>query len=282
MTVAQAMALARGLGVERLDAQLLLAHHLQHGRSWLIAHDDAELPAEAERRFATDCQRRADAVPLAYLVGHREFCGLMLHITPDVLVPRPDTETLVDWAGEILSCKPPDHGETRVVDLGTGSGAIALALKHRWPAASISACDSDAAALGVAQLNARRLGLEIEFLLSDWGASLVGRRFHLVLSNPPYIAGDDPHLHALRHEPAAALSPGPTGMEAIDAIVRTAPTHLLPGGWLMLEHGHDQADAVCQRLHAAGFGQVQSRFDLAGLRRCSGGRIGGAWLRTEP
>ncbi len=273
MTVAQALAQARRLGVQRLDAQLLLAHHLKRDRSWLMAHDDAGLPDEIEQRFADDCRHRADDVPLAYLVGQREFGGLMLAITPHVLVPRPDTETLVDWASEVLSRELRDQSAPRLVDLGTGSGAIALALKHGWPAAVVSACDSDAAALSVAQRNARALGLEIEFLLSDWWSGWTPRRFHLAVCNPPYIAGADPHLHALRHEPAAALSPGPTGMEAIEPIIEAAPAHLLPNGWLLLEHGHDQADAVCEHLRRAGFDQVQSRADLAGHWRCSGGRI---------
>jgi len=273
LTVAQALALARRLGVERLDAQLLLAHHLQCERSWLLAHDDAEFPDEVKERFTQNCHRRADAVPLAYLIGRREFSGLTLQITPAVLVPRPDTETLVDWALEVLSGEAFGQGAPSIVDLGTGSGAIALALKHRWPAAAVGACDRDSAALRVARLNARSLGLDVEFVLSDWWSAWATRRFHLAVCNPPYIAAADAHLHALRHEPVAALSPGPSGLEAIEQIIEAAPAHLLPGGWLMLEHGQDQADAVCQRLQRAGLRRVQSKTDLAGHRRCSGGRV---------
>ncbi|MEO7852365.1 MAG: peptide chain release factor N(5)-glutamine methyltransferase, partial [Rubrivivax sp.] len=239
----------------------------------LLAHDDAELPDVAQRAFAADCRRRADDVPLAYLVGEREFYGLALKVTPAVLVPRADTETLVDWALQVLGDGLAGRSAPRVIDLGTGSGAIALAIKKRWPSGIVCACDSSAAALDVARLNAHTLGLDVEFALSDWWAALASRRFDLVVGNPPYIAGNDLHLQALRHEPTVALSPGTGGLEAIDCIIEGAPQHLLPLGWLMLEHGHDQADAVCQRLRRAGFVAVQSRTDLAGHRRCSAGRL---------
>jgi len=268
-TVASALTHARASGVDRLDAQLLLARSLQRSRSWLIAHEDAPLTADQQQAFAADCRRRADDVPLAYLLGEREFHGLQLQLSPAVLVPRPETETLVDWGLERLSLWA--QGAPRVADLGTGSGAIALALKHRHQAASVCAVDCSADALAVAAGNAARLGLMVEWLVGDWWQALAGRRFHLVLSNPPYVAADDPHLAALRHEPLLALTPGGDGLGALRRIVHDAGPHLIDGAWLLLEHGHDQADAVRAMLRQAGFATVQTRTDLAGRPRCSGG-----------
>jgi release factor glutamine methyltransferase len=217
---------------------------------------------------------RVRGVPLAYLVGEREFHGLVLHVTRDVLVPRPDTETLVDWALELLrgplAAEPAPH----VLDLGTGSGAIALAIKHRCPRARVTATDASAAALAVARSNAARLDLQVECLRSDWFSDLGERRFHLVLGNPPYIDGDDPHLEALTHEPRIALTPGADGLAAIGQIAATATRHLQVGGWLLLEHGHLQRDAVAALLSRNGLRAVASRADLAGLPRCTGGRSG--------
>jgi release factor glutamine methyltransferase len=275
-TVAQALAAARAAGVDRLDAQLLLAHVLQRPRSWVLAHDDDRLPAAAAAACATLVARRAGGEPFAYLVGEREFHGLRLRVTPDVLVPRPDTETLVDWAIELL------HGELaalpapEVLDLGTGSGAIALALQHACAHARVSALDASPAALAVARDNAARLGLPVAFFDSDWWSAAGTRRWHLALSNPPYIAADDPHLASLAHEPQQALTPGGDGLGAYDLLIAAAPTHLHAGGWLLLEHGAGQADAVRARLQAAGFTEVQTRRDLAGHARCSGGRWAGA------
>ena len=270
-TVGQALVRARVIGLDRLDAQWLLGHQLQRDRAWLIAHDDAELDADDAAAFARACQRRADGEPLAYLTGERGFHGLRLHVTPDVLVPRPDTETLVDWALDLLRLRPPAP-PPRVLDLGTGSGAIALAVAHNHPAAQLSATDLSPAALAVAQANAQRLGLVVDFMRGGWWQALPDTaRFDLVLSNPPYIAGDDPHLPALRHEPMLALTPGGDGLGALREIIAGAPTHLAPGGWLLLEHGWDQADAVAALLRSAGFAQVSTRFDLAGRPRCTGG-----------
>lgn len=269
-TVAQALALARAHGLDRVDAQALLGHLLGRPRSWLIAHDDARLTPEQAARHADWCRRRADGEPVAYLVGEREFHGLTLQVTPDVLVPRPDTETLVDWALDLL----PGLGDApAVIDLGTGSGAIALAVAHRWPAARVTATDLSPGALAVAQANAARLGLPVAFAEGPWW-SAVGpdARFALVLSNPPYIAGDDPHLAALRHEPRGALTPEGDGLQALRSIVAGAPGHLRPGGWLLLEHGYDQADAVQALLRDAGFAEVATRHDLGGQPRCTGGR----------
>jgi release factor glutamine methyltransferase len=266
-SVGQWLEHARALGVDRLDAQLLIAHALGVSRSWLIAHDDASVEAPVIEPLL---ERRADGVPLAYLVGRREFHGLELRITPDVLDPRPDTETLVDWALEHLAAMPPNR---YVVDLGTGSGAIALALKHGRPDAQVHATDASEPALAVARDNAARLGLEVRFAHGDWwNATPPQLRFDLALSNPPYIAAGDPHLAALRHEPRHALTPGGDGLGAIERIVEGAAGHLAPGGWLLVEHGFDQAPAVRDLLVAHGFVQVSTRADLAGVARCSGGR----------
>ncbi|MDO8418860.1 MAG: peptide chain release factor N(5)-glutamine methyltransferase [Rubrivivax sp.] len=271
-TVGAALAAARALGVARLDAQWLLAHHLGRPRSWVLAHDTDALPAAAAPALMADLQRRADGVPLAYLTGEREFHGLLLRVTPDVLDPRPDTETLVDWALDLLAGEMAAVPQPLVVDLGTGSGAIALAVKHACPRARMRAVDNSAAALAVARANGERLGLVVTWLAGDWWQALPPPPVHLALSNPPYIAAADPHLPALRHEPLAALTPGGDGLAAIEALIAGAASHLLPGGWLLLEHGYDQGEAVRHRLADAGFQQVGTRRDLAGHERCSGGR----------
>ncbi|MBI5259678.1 MAG: peptide chain release factor N(5)-glutamine methyltransferase [Burkholderiales bacterium] len=273
-TVAQVLALAQARGLDRLDAQLLLGHHLRQGRAWLLAHDDEALPDTVVQAFEADCRRRADEVPLAYLTGEREFHGLPLRVTPDVLVPRPDTETLVDWALERLADS--HRGAPTVLDLGTGSGAIALAVAHARPDARVTATDLSPAALAVAQANAQRLGLSLQWAVGSWWQAVPGRRFDLVLCNPPYIAGDDPHLPALRHEPRLALTPGGDGLAAIRAIVAGAPAALEPGAWLLIEHGWDQAEAVQSLLVQAGFAAVQTRHDIEHRPRCTGGR----WLQA--
>lgn len=268
--VAEALAAARRRGVDRLDAQLLLARVLQRPREWLMAHDDAPLSADEQQRYAEQCRRRADGEPLAYLLGEREFHGLMLQVGPDVLVPRPDTETLVDWALEMLAGAA--GAAPALADLGSGSGAIALALKHAHPAARVCAVELSAPALAVAQANAQRLRLDVAWQPGSWWQPLQGRHFDLAVSNPPYIAAADPHLPALRYEPLQALSPGGDGLLALQRIVQGAPAHLVPGGWLLLEHGHDQADAVRDMLRHSNFDEVATRADLAGRPRCSGGR----------
>ena len=273
LTVAQALRLAQVMGLARLDAQWLLSHHLQRPRTWLIAHDDASLPGVAASAFSADCQRRADGEPLAYLLGEREFHGLMLQVSPAVLVPRPDTETLVDWALDLLPSLSTDH--PRVLDLGTGSGAIALAVAYRYPAARLTATDLSPAALRVARANADRLGLALSWACGAWWQALpAGAQFDLVLANPPYIAGDDPHLAALRHEPLLALTPGGDGLSALQQIIAGAPAQLAEGAWLLLEHGWDQATPVAAALRQAGFTDLSCRLDLAGRPRCSGGRRG--------
>jgi len=272
-TVAQTLAQARALGLDRVDAQALLGHVLQRERSWLIAHDDSLLSSEQQRHCAALFQQRADGVPVAYLLGEREFHGLLLKLSPAVLVPRPDTETLVDWALELL----PAERRARVLDLGTGSGAIALAVAHRRPAAQVWATDLSADALAVARDNAQRLGLALQFAAGAWWQALPATgvpelRFDLVLSNPPYIAGDDPHLPSLRHEPLMALTPGGDGLGALREIIAGAPARLRPGAWLLLEHGWDQAEAVGRLLRDAGFSEASTRRDIEQRPRCTGGQ----------
>jgi release factor glutamine methyltransferase len=268
-TIGQAMAHAKALGVARLDAQLLLAHHLQQPRPWLLAHDDAVLAPALHAAFLLHCRQRLDDVPMAYLLGEREFFGLALMVNPAVLVPRPDTETLVEWALDILRAT----SMPKVLDLGTGSGAIALALAATLPGAAICATDASTEALAVAQANGRRHGLAVEWRQGSWWEAVPSdEAFDMVVSNPPYIAADDAHLPSLRHEPRMALTPEGDGLSALHSIVQGARVHLRPQGWLLLEHGADQANAVAGMLSKAGFSQVTSRRDLAGHRRCTGGQ----------
>jgi release factor glutamine methyltransferase len=270
VTLADALGAGAVRGLDRLDAQLLLLHALgrsQAERAWLLAHDTDRLDPAQEARFLDLCARRAGGEPLAYLVGRKEFFGLDLTVDRRVLIPRPDTETLVEWALERLA----NDKAASVIDLGTGSGAIALAIKKHCPAAKLEAVDASAGALEVAAANARRLGLDVAFRQSCWleGAT---SRYDLIVSNPPYVSAGDPHLAALRDEPLQALVAGPDGLGDIRTIVDEAPACLRPGGWLLLEHGFDQAEAVRELLGAAGFASVQSRRDLAGIERCSGGQ----------
>ncbi len=276
ITVEQALRAAQAQGLARIDAQLLLLHTLgrdRHDRAWLISHDQDALPAPAAERWAALVARRAASEPLAYLTGSKAFYGLELHIDARVLDPRPDTETLVDWALELIP-QLPLAAPLRVIDLGTGSGAIALALKSQRPDLHVSAIDASPDALAVAEANATRLGLPVNFRLGSWLTG-VDEQYALIVSNPPYIAADDPHLATLTHEPLQALTSGPDGLDDIRHIISQAPARLTPGGWLLLEHGWDQAEAVRALLTQAGWGQVQSRRDLAGVERCSGGCWGG-------
>ena len=273
MTLAQALARATALGLARLDAQLLLLHASGRGqneRAWLLAHDQDALSPPQAQAYEALCARRLGGEPLAYLVGEKEFFGLMLAVDDRVLVPRPDTETLVEWALQVLA----GRAAPNVIDLGTGSGAIALALKHQRADARIEAVDRSDEALAVARANGERLGLAVVWRSGHWLAEANGG-YDLVVSNPPYIRADDPHLRALTHEPLAALTAGDDGLHDLRAIVAAAPAHLASGGWLLLEHGWDQAEPVRALLAAAGFDEVGSRQDLAGIARCSGGRWGG-------
>ena len=274
-TVAAALRDARARGLARLDAQLLLAHVLGRPRAWLLAHDVEALAPAAAAAYAALVERRAAGVPFAYLVGEREFHGLTLTVSDAVLVPRPDTETLVEWALALLAGPLDAHPRPRVVDLGTGSGAIALALKAACPRAEVWALERSDAALAVARANAQRLGLDVRFAHGDWWQALPddAPRFELAVSNPPYIAPDDPHLAALVHEPRAALVAADDGLADIVRIARGAPARLAPGGWLLFEHGWEQAGEVRRTLVSAGFGDVSTRTDIAGRPRCSGGRL---------
>ena len=273
MTLDQAVhqAVTGASGLERLDAGMLLLFALgrdPHERAWLLAHGTDELPAPVLQHFQSLCEQRRNAMPLAYLLGRTEFYGLPLSITPKVLDPRDDTETLVDWALSLM----PVQAALEVVDLGTGSGAIALALQHERPAAQIWAVDQSPEALAVAQRNAQALQLTLRCLQGNWLSTMpADQRFDLIVSNPPYLAAHDPHLPGLRHEPRQALVSGEDGLDDIRTLIHQAPGHLKPGGWLLLEHGHDQSQAVQALLRQAGFDQVQSRPDLAGISRCTGG-----------
>jgi release factor glutamine methyltransferase len=271
LNVGQAAAWAQTLGLPRLDAQVLLLHALgraSHDRAWLLAHSDDALDAATQAIFETSVQRRLNTEPVAYITGQKEFFGLTLQVDHRVLDPRADTETLVEWA---LSCLA-DTSSPDVVDLGTGSGAIALALKHSRPDATISAVDASADALAVASANAEHLGLPVTFHHGSWLAPLTGHTFDAIVSNPPYVANDDEHLAALKHEPLSALASGVDGLDDIRTIVREASQHLKPNGWLLIEHGYDQAHTVQTLLGNQGFVNVQSRPDLAGILRCTGGQ----------
>lgn len=256
--------------IDRADAEVLLGHVLGKSRTWLFAHDDACIAAGDVDRFSALLRRREAGEPVAYLTGRRGFWTFELTVTPDTLVPRPETELLVALALQRL----PTDRLLRIADLGTGSGAIALALGHERPLAQVVATDASVGALAVARGNARALRLaNVEFRHGDWYAPLAGERFDLIASNPPYIAADDPHLRDLSFEPDAALASGVDGLDAIRVIVRDASLHLMPGGWLLLEHGFDQGAAVRSLLQAAGMVDVVTERDLEGRDRVTLGRI---------
>jgi release factor glutamine methyltransferase len=270
LNITQALQLARTLQLDGLESNTWLLHvtnQPRHDRAWLLTHEQHVLTSEQTARFKQGLQRLQQGEPLAYLVGIQAFHGLDLQVTPDVLVPRADTETLVDWA---LSLPLPNAGVS-VLDLGTGSGAIALALKYHRPTWTVHAVDQSAPALQVAQANANRLQLDVQFSQSNWLQSVNGE-FDLIVANPPYIAEGDPHLPGLVHEPISALVSGPQGLNDLQTIADQALAHLKPGAWLLLEHGYNQAKAVCQILKQKGYTDVQSRKDLAGIVRCSGGQ----------
>ena len=271
-TVTDALRAATAAGLDRLDAQMLVLHALGRpasDRAWLLAHDRDALDSRAVQACQELFSRRAAGEPVAYLLGAKEFFGLPLAVDARVLVPRPDTETLVQWALDLLPAQRPAH----VLDLGTGSGAIALAVAANRPRATVHAVDESDGALAVARGNAAALGLPVRFFAGDWFDGAPERLYDLVLSNPPYIVDGDAHLAALRHEPLTALTSGADGLEDLRAIVAAAPGRLAAGGWLLLEHGWDQAASVRALLNVAGLEEVQSRPDLGGIERCSGGRM---------
>jgi release factor glutamine methyltransferase len=266
-TVRQALAQC---GLVPVDAKVLLAHALACNRAWLAAHETDGLTQDEASAFAALCNRRRAGEPVAYLTGTREFWGLTLAVTPEVLIPRPETETLVEFA---LSKLPRDRS-VRVLDLGTGSGAIALALAHERPDAIVLATDRSDAALTVARGNAQRLKLtNVAFAAADWYAGIPPGPFDLIASNPPYIGAADPHLQEgdLRFEPVSALSPGADGHSALRAIVGGARERLAPGGWLVVEHGHDQSAAIQTWFRDAGLSGVVALRDLAGIARVVAG-----------
>lgn len=263
----------------RREAALLLRHVLGVSDAWLVAHADETVDDSHAAAFRALVARRARGEPVAYLTGARGFHELDLHVTPDVLIPRPETELLVDLAlaripgrGEVSAQRHPGY---RIADLGTGSGAIALAIARARPDVGVLATDASEAALAIARGNARRLGLpNVDFRQGDWCAALGDTGFDLIVSNPPYIAEADPHLQEgdLRFEPRAALASGADGLDAIRVIVRDAPARLRNGGWLLFEHGFEQGAAVRELLTAHGYTEIFTERDLEGRERVSGGR----------
>lgn len=275
MTIDEALAAARARGVDRLDATLLLAHCLARERTWLMAHGEESVGVAAAASFETSCRRRLDGVPAAYLTGQREFYGLSLRVSPDVLVPRPETEILAGWAIELLTRGALGrHRAPNVVDLGTGSGAIALAVATHCRRALITATDRSGPALDIARINAQRLGLPVDFRPGDWWQAVGDHGFDLALANPPYLAADDVHLPALQHEPRQALVASGAGLADIEVIVAAAPLHL--SGWLLIEHGWDQAAAVRAMMAAGGGRAIETRIDLTGHERCTGAQFNDA------
>jgi release factor glutamine methyltransferase len=255
------------------ETEVLLAHALGRDRAWLYAHADDALAVEQAIAFHQLLVRRSAGEPIAYLTGHREFWSLDFVVTPDVLIPRAETELLVELALQ----KIPRDAQVDIADLGTGSGAIALALARERPHARVLASDASARALSVAQGNARRFRTgNVEFLDSDWFAAFDGRGFDVIVSNPPYIAENDAHLsHGdLRFEPRAALASGADGLDAIRVLVRDAPGYLKPGSWLLFEHGFEQGPACRALLEHTGYAEVFTAADLEGRDRVSGGRAG--------
>ncbi|MEP7208568.1 MAG: peptide chain release factor N(5)-glutamine methyltransferase [Casimicrobiaceae bacterium] len=269
MTVRRALVQS---GLVPIDAHVLLAHVLERGRAWLVAHADDALPAEQVAAFLALACRRRDGEPIAYLTGVREFWGMPLTVSPAVLIPRPETETLVEVA---LTLLPADRA-IRVLDLGTGSGAVALALARELPRATIVATDVSAAALEVARTNARRLGVgNVTWLASDWYAGVgLAERFDVIVSNPPYVDADDPHMAAgdLRYEPVGALTAGADALLALRRVIVGATPFLAPGGSVAVEHGYDQAETVRSLFGDAGFTEIRTTRDIAGVPRVTSGR----------
>jgi release factor glutamine methyltransferase len=268
LNIAQALA---AVAIEPREARLLLAQASGFSEASVLAHGERELPAGVQARYLAMAARRQSGEPIAYILGRREFHGLPLAVGPPVLIPRPETELLVELALERLA--PAQRAS--VADLGTGCGAIALAIKRERPHARVVAIESSAAALEYARRNAVKLGLEVEWRHGRWFEAVTGERFDLVVSNPPYVAAGDPHLGEgdLRFEPASALVAGTDGLEAIRAIVRDAPAFLNDGGWLLLEHGIAQDPAVRALLLEAGFDSISTWPDLAGIARVTGGKL---------
>ncbi|MCW3150831.1 peptide chain release factor N(5)-glutamine methyltransferase [Stutzerimonas stutzeri] len=255
----------------RLDAEWLLAAALGKSLSYLRTWPEREVPAESAERFAADLLRRRQGEPVAYILGRQGFWSLELEVAPHTLIPRPDTELLVETVLQLLPATP-----VRLLDLGSGTGAIALALAAERPAWQVTGVDRVREAVALAERNRLRLGLaNAQFRQSDWFSELAGERYQLIVSNPPYIPASDPHLGQgdVRFEPRSALVAGVDGLDDIRRIVAQAPDHLQSHGWLLLEHGYDQADAVRELLRRRGFVAVESRRDLGGHERVSLGRL---------
>jgi release factor glutamine methyltransferase len=272
-TVQEALLRSQKHGIAKVDARMLLLHTLGKpttDMAWLVSNDNNPINAKQADAYGEVCARRRAGEPVAYIVGHKEFYGLRLAVDKRVLDPRDDTETLVEWALALL----PSGASSKVLDLGTGSGAIALAIQSKRPTAQVNASDASPDALEVARSNAATLKLPVQFHQGSWLGAVKDQQFDLIVSNPPYIAAADPHLAALTHEPLQALASGADGLEDIRHIITQAPTHLHAGGWLLLEHGYDQAVHVREVLEKQGFGNISSKADLAGIERCSGGQ----WL----
>jgi len=257
--------------IDRQDAEILLASILDVERAWVYAHGDAQVQPTDVQRFRTGVAALISGEPLAYLLGYRDFWTLRLRVNRDVLIPRRETEHLVDWASQCIG-----GGALRVLDLGTGSGAVALACKSEHPEAEVCGVDLSSRALACARTNGRDLALSVDWREGDWFDAVPGERWHLILSNPPYIAADDPHLIAgdLPAEPATALVAGKTGLESLEHIIGRAPEFIARSGWLLLEHGFDQATAVREALAKRGFTAVSTRCDWSGQERITGGQ----WL----
>ncbi|MBD8531392.1 MULTISPECIES: peptide chain release factor N(5)-glutamine methyltransferase [unclassified Massilia] len=266
-------ALQASLPLDPLENRILMCHALGLTRVGLITNAERVLNEEEAVQLDALLARRLGGEPIAYIVGQREFFGLPFQVSPAVLIPRPDTELIVELVLERLA---PIPSTTRLLDMGTGSGAIAVAVAHTRPDASVTALDVSEAALAVARANAERNGARVRFLRSDWFAALEDETFDLIASNPPYIAAGDEHLAQgdLRFEPSGALTDFADGLSALRTIIHGAPAHLVAGGWLLLEHGYDQAAAVRSLLADAGYTDVQSWRDLSGIERVSGGRRG--------
>jgi release factor glutamine methyltransferase len=268
VTVGEAL---RRAGLDAREARLLLAAAAQQPEARIAAHPEQPLEASVQVRFEDWAARRRQGEPVAYLTGWREFYGLRLAVTPAVLIPRHESELLVERALAVL----PERAACRVLDLGSGSGALALAINPARPAAQLVGVDASRAALDVARGNAARLGLDVDWRPGHWFEAVPGERFDVIVSNPPYVAQGDAHLAQgdLRFEPREALVGGADGLDAIRLIARGVHAHLVPGGWVFLEHGFDQAEAVRDRLAAAGVAQLQTWRDLAQHPRVTGGRV---------